>query len=158
VTQKVGRRAKAIAEHSGRTEVNLQDIAQSLDVLSLDKDTLKSYLMNPPVSTHFSREGMDFPLRSHSQPLASTLSYNEDNIPNFLPPFPAAHTFTFTPVPLQTSRDPTTSRVLKSREKQEVEAALTRLLYSGPSVEMPGQSRSLFTETHSLEEASDFFS
>mmetsp|Transcript_23977 Transcript_23977/g.42472 ORF Transcript_23977/g.42472 Transcript_23977/m.42472 type:complete len:87 (+) Transcript_23977:1982-2242(+) len=86
------------------------------------------------------------------------MNYTDENIPTFLPSFPAAHTFTFTPVPLQTSRDPQTSRVLKAHEKREVEEALSRLLYTGPSVEMPGRSRNLFTETHSLEEARNFFS
>lgn len=157
MTKKIGLRAKAIAEHSGRTEVNLLDVGQSLDVLSLDRDALEKYLLDPPVAGHFCREVTEFPIKANEVAPVEALSYTNDNIPTFLPEFPAAHTYTFTPVPLQTSRDPATARVLKAHEKQEVEAALTSLLYSSPMVGGSGLAENVFTETHSLEEAKEFF-
>ena len=121
--EKVGDRAKLIAEHSHRTECNFFDILQALEVISCSDDTIKSYIAQHN-EFNFARE-IKFPKSAPKvKESPGMIKYNKHNIPSFLPDFPPEHTYMFTPVPITRNMDAATLRSIKIKEKKEIEERL----------------------------------
>lgn len=57
----------------------------------------------------------------------------EEQIPEFFPPFPPAHTFTYTPVEVTRVKDNPTEKADLAREKRALEDRLATLLAQDPS-------------------------
>ncbi|CAG9333983.1 unnamed protein product [Blepharisma stoltei] len=126
--EKIGLRAKLIAEHTGRTECNIFDTSRALDVLQTNKEQLQHFLTNQIADIPFCRENIKFPIVPRLSPQEEIdVFYNDENIPNFLPPFPQDHTYLFTPVPVTRNMDPSELRILKNKEKREIEERLAEL-------------------------------
>lgn len=127
--EKIGLRAKQIAEHTGRTECNLFDTIRALDVLQTNKDQLQHFLSNPIADIPFCRDNIKFPSVPRLTPKDElVIKYDESNIPNFLPSFPPDHTYLHTPIPVIRNMDPAELRILKTREKKEIENRLAEML------------------------------
>lgn len=142
--KKIGRRAKLIAEHSCRVESNLVDTLRALETIGYSEAEIRQSLATPKVEVPFCREVPEFPVRAANPRSKSNYGYTEDNVPVFLPPFPAAHTYLHTPVPVSRSLDDESIKELRAKEKREIEELLAEISKEeGQDVEM-GESRNPF--------------
>lgn len=143
LVSKISLKAKLLAEHSGRTEVNLVDIISALKVINISSRDIISYIRDTQVDLPFCHTHTAFPISpslAHEEPISSII-YNESNIPNFLPPFPDSHTYLFTPIPVSQTRDPETLRAIRANEKRQIEEKLASLLADEPmEIEQPGHA------------------
>jgi histone H3/H4 len=129
--EKIGERAKILAEHSNRTECNFLDTLKSLEVIDYTEENINVCLFQQPEFS-FTRV-IEFP-SSGPVPVPKPISYNH-NIPTFLPPFPPDHTYLFTPVPITRNMDINTLRAIKIKEKREIEERLAGII--GENISQP---------------------
>lgn len=145
LVSKIALKAKLLAEHSGRTQVNLVDIVSALKVINITSRDLISYIRDTQVDLPFCHTHTVFPLTgslTREEPISS-ISYNDQNIPNFLPPFPDSHTYLFTSLPVSHPRDPETIRAIRANEKRQIEEKLATLLADEPmEIEQTGNTGS----------------
>jgi histone H3/H4 len=154
--EKIGERAKMIAEHSGRTECNLLDILSSLEVIQCSVDTINSCATQGQEFT-FARSVKFHSGVQDEKDKVKDIVY-KDNIPNFLPHFPPAHTYMFTPVPITRNMDAATLRAIKIKEKREIEERLGGIIGNMATTDTPIASKNPYVNLSILQNRRGLFS
>ena len=129
IIEKIGERAKLLAEYSNRTECNFIDTLSALEVIQSSKDSIEVFLSQQQTFT-FCRP-IKFPKFSNQKRPSKPIVY-ENNIPSYLPSFPPNHTYLFTPVPITRNMDVGTLRAIKIKEKREIEERLASIIGGTP--------------------------
>ena len=135
--EKIGERAKLLAEHSNRTECNFLDTLQSLEVIQCTEEIITTWLSQNSEFT-FCKNVKFYEDRQQVKKNIQPITY-ANNIPSFLPPFPPDHTYLFTPVPITRDMDAATLRSIKIKEKREIEERLSNI---AGNTSMPSSSSS----------------
>ncbi|OMJ67697.1 hypothetical protein SteCoe_35074 [Stentor coeruleus] len=154
--EKIGERAKIIAEHSGRTECNLLDILSSLEVIQCSVDTI-NFCATQGQEFTFTRSIKFYSGIQDEKDKVKDIVY-KDNIPNFLPNFPPTHTYMFTPVPIMRNMDSSTLRAIKIKEKREIEERLGSIIGNIVNTDTPIISKNPYVNLSILQNQRGLFS
>jgi hypothetical protein len=137
VAREIARRGKASAENCGRSECHLQDMLCAIQtLLGLKLKDLREHMTTQrstgfPFARGSAYSGpvpicREVPWRTRRE--TGERREEEEQIPEFFPPFPPAHTFTYTPVEVTRIKDNPAEKADLASEKRALEDRLATLL------------------------------
>jgi transcription initiation factor TFIID subunit 8 len=131
--EEIGYSSHLYAEQASRIESNFYDISQTFQDLGVSIQDLYTFQTQadeipfakavPPFPLP-RKEGTTTPSTAEPAPVSETQAAPPAHIPPFLPPFPALHTYSRTPIFPEVITDPRALRRAKGKQKRQLERSL----------------------------------
>lgn len=145
----IGQKSLRYAQLCHRNEPNIHDVLSSLSEIGLDYTEFSKYLSEfeyglslEPFESGIPKFPKDRPskllMREEPKeqkevqkeimtPPTTTNPQEPQKIPSFLPPFPPKHTYTYSPMFNERTKDQNSLQKMKTKQKRQLESSLTKL-------------------------------